>query len=90
MSHSSLECKFAAFRLLPLDLRGGLHAARLLALLPHDRRIVVLPVDQARRDIVVAIAADSVLGARAPQAPHHGILFRLARPLQFLRLGLAV
>ena len=65
-------------------------SARLLAILPRDRRVVVLPIDQARSDVVVAIAPDRVLGARAAQAPHHGILFRLGRLLKFLSLGLAV
>ena len=86
----SLESELASLGLLPFDLRGCLHSARLLSFVSHDSRIVVLAIDHAWSDIIVTVASDCVLGTCAAQTSHHGILPSFGRPLQFLGLLLGV
>lgn len=61
----SLEGEFAAFRLLPLDIRRSLMTAHLLTLIFYNRWIVVFTIDHACRDIIVSVPTNGILGTRA-------------------------
>ena len=85
----SLQSKFTAFWLLPVNLGRSLALAG-SPFGAHHCRVIVLSINQVGGHVIVTISTNCILGSRATKHSHNGCLLGSARILQSLGLKLAV